>query len=436
MGKRMNAPRIDIVKRQRTDRETERSRELRELHEAAVERRRQEAAAARLHKAEGVSPEKMGECQPPNTEPRESVTSHRQFMTVTEAGRFTLSGSESQPCAAASLPMPDDDAGYTLRRARPGRERQLPSASPRPAALGLKSTVPTRLEITAEAFAMDRQLRRCTKMTVDGYQRDIAAFGKWLEEHGILEPTQISAQHARLFLFEIDCRQVSAWTLRHYIGSLRAFCNFLVGEGILTRSPMANIRMPRVPAELPTSFTVNEVRLLLDAAKVGKNPARDVAIILALLDTGCRCTEFLAVKVGDVDLKSGQVIVRQGKGQRDRVTFLGEKGRTATAKYLRERPRPARHEPLWITSKGECLTNWGLRQLLERLAHRAGLTDVHPHKFRRTFALWSLRAGMNIYCLQALMGHSTLTMLQRYLALVEADLEKQHREHGAVDSML
>ena len=105
-------------------------------------------------------------------------------------------------------------------------------------------------------------------------------------------------------------------------------------------------------------------------------------------------------------------------------------------KYLKGRPRRTAHEPLWITDEGAYLTTSALRQLLERLAHRAGLTDVHPHKFRRTFALWSLRAGMNIYCLQRIMGHSDLKILQRYLALVEADLEKQHREHGAVDSML
>lgn len=283
---------------------------------------------------------------------------------------------------------------------------------------------------------MDRQLRRCTDVTVDGYRRDIAAFVKWLEEHGILEPTQISAQHARLFLWEIDSRNVSAWTLRHSIGSLRAFCNFLVGEGILARSPMANIRKPRLPVELPEPLTVDEVRLLLDATKVSMNSTRDAAIVLALLDTGCRCTEFLTLKVGDVDPVSGQVIVRQGKGQRDHVTFLGEKARMAMTEYLSERPKPAPHEPVWITDYGDGLTNWGLRQLLERLAQRAGLTDVHPHKFRRTFALWSLRAGMNIYCLQRIMGHSDLKILQRYLALVEADLEKQHREHGAVDSML
>jgi len=64
------------------------------------------------------------------------------------------------------------------------------------------------------------------------------------------------------------------------------------------------------------------------------------------------------------------------------------------------------------------------------------LDTCSPHRFRRTCALWSLRAGMNIYALQQIMGHTDLTTLQRYLPLVEADLEQAHRSHGAVDNML
>lgn len=77
-----------------------------------------------------------------------------------------------------------------------------------------------------------------------------------------------------------------------------------------------------------------------------------------------------------------------------------------------------------------------LRCLLKRLAVKTGIPACHAHTFRRTFALWSLRAGMNIYALARLMGHVDLTMLKRYLALVEGDLAAAHHEHGAVDRYL
>ena len=82
------------------------------------------------------------------------------------------------------------------------------------------------------------------------------------------------------------------------------------------------------------------------------------------------------------------------------------------------------------------LTDSGLRLMLRRLGKRADVEHCHPHTFRRTFALWSLRAGMNIYALQRIMGHSDLTILRRYLALTEQDLQTAHRRFGAVDSML
>ena len=81
------------------------------------------------------------------------------------------------------------------------------------------------------------------------------------------------------------------------------------------------------------------------------------------------------------------------------------------------------------------MTDSGLRQLLERIGLRAGVAHCHPHTFRRTFALWSLRNGMSIFHLQRLMGHADVTMLRRYLDLLHAGLQTAHAEHGVVDHM-
>ena len=94
-------------------------------------------------------------------------------------------------------------------------------------------------------------------------------------------------------------------------------------------------------------------------------------------------------------------------------------------------------DPLWLAhTTGHGLTYWGLAQMLRKLGTRAGVEHCQAHTFRRTSALWSLRSGMSIYHLRAMLGHRDLTVLQRYLALVEEDLSEAHRKHGAVDSML
>lgn len=120
-----------------------------------------------------------------------------------------------------------------------------------------------------------------------------------------------------------------------------------------------------------------------------------------------------------------------------RITFLGAKARRELVRYLRLRPDARPSDPLWATETGSRLTYAGLRQVVRRRALRAGL-DHEPslHSFRRSFALFSLRAGCDIYSLQKLMGHADLTVLRRYLAQTEADLKAAHEKAGPVDNWL
>ncbi len=119
------------------------------------------------------------------------------------------------------------------------------------------------------------------------------------------------------------------------------------------------------------------------------------------------------------------------------MSSMGAKSRKALLKYLLTRPETEASEPLFPSTQtgGHMLRN-GLLLWCMRMGKRAGVENCHPHTYRRTFALWSLRAGMNIYASQQIMGHSDLSILRKYLALVEEDLHDAHRKHGAVDNML
>lgn len=199
---------------------------------------------------------------------------------------------------------------------------------------------------------------------------------------------------------------------------------------------MKRVKMPRLDSPIMPAFTEADVKALLDACLNG----RDKALVLFMLDTGLRASELLAVNLGDVDVGTGAVMVRLGKGKKARTVYLGGKTRQTLQRYLRRRQDALTMDassPLWVSlTNGGRLKVAGLRQVLRRMGERSGVDHCHPHTFRRTFALWSLRAGMDIYSLQRLMGHSDLTMLRRYLALVESDLQSAHRKHGPVDSTL
>jgi len=162
---------------------------------------------------------------------------------------------------------------------------------------------------------------------------------------------------------------------------------------------------------------------------------RDRALLLSLLDTGCRASEFVALNVGDVNLHTGAVLVGAGKGGKARTTFIGAKSRRELSRYLRQSKAQA-NDPLWLTVQGTRLTYWGLRQIIRRRAEKAGVPVPSLHSFRRAFALYALRNGADIYSLQRLMGHSDLTVLRRYLKQTEADLQEAHRRAGPVDNLL
>ncbi len=289
------------------------------------------------------------------------------------------------------------------------------------------------LALAYNAFLLDGEARRLAPKTLHYYKQQLQPFLAYAEGSGATSPETLTANHIRTYLVSLQRRGLNDNSQHAAARAIRALCYFMVNEDLLAASPMRKVKMPALDKRILPAFTTEDVRMLLDACLT----ARDTAIVLCLLDSGCRASEFLALNAGDIDLKTGAVTVRQGKGRKDRVAFLGAKARKALLKYLMARGSTKPSDPLWPAhDDGERLTSSGLQQVLKRLGRRAQVKHAHPHTFRRTCALWSLRAGMNIYALQQIMGHADLAILRRYLALVEQDLEDAHRKYGAVDNML
>jgi integrase/recombinase XerD len=166
---------------------------------------------------------------------------------------------------------------------------------------------------------------------------------------------------------------------------------------------------------------------------------RDRALILFLLDTGVRASELCDLTVADVDLATGTARVR-GKGHLNagagklRLVRLGKRTRHALWLYLADRAVLATADaPVFATRAGETWNRIHLRTHLHRLGLRADVARCYPHRFRHTFALNYLRNGGDIYTLQQQLGHSSLEMVRRYLALAQADAEAAHRRASPVD---
>jgi len=225
-------------------------------------------------------------------------------------------------------------------------------------------------------------------------------------------------------------------TVRDYHRCLATFFNWLVEEEVILLSPMRKVKAPSCKKTQKEPLARDQVKALLEACKVSPSPRRDEAIVLMLLDTGLRAAELCNLKIKDMDFKNRSAKV-VGKGNKIRMTYWGIGTARALARYLRHQDRHS-DDSVFTSDKGTltgcALTPSGLYQIMTRLGRIAGV-KCGCHDWRRTCAVSLLRNGANLISVQRLLGHETLEITRGYLALAEADIENQHREHSPVDCM-
>jgi integrase/recombinase XerD len=160
---------------------------------------------------------------------------------------------------------------------------------------------------------------------------------------------------------------------------------------------------------------------------------RDRAIILTLLDSGLRASELTALQRGDVDERTGRLHIRHGKGDKSRFIFLGDTARRALWKYMATH-KGKDGQPLFATRSNTAMDTDNLRHMLKCCAERAGLNNVHPHRFRHTFAITFLRNGGNVLELQAMLGHANLDTVRIYARLAQVDLREAQQRASPADN--
>jgi integrase/recombinase XerD len=152
-----------------------------------------------------------------------------------------------------------------------------------------------------------------------------------------------------------------------------------------------------------------------------------------------RASEFSSLRISDVDLVTGRVIIRTGKeggakGGQGRIVFVGNEIRRSLWKYLKDRPDAHDPEaPLFLNNQQQPYCRNSLRLFITKLGKRLGI-KAHPHKFRHTFAINYLRNGGDVFTLQDLLGHHSLEMVRHYARLAEVDIAAAHKRASPVDN--
>ena len=241
--------------------------------------------------------------------------------------------------------------------------------------------------------------------------------------------TGITTETIRAFMAAELARIAPASVAIHY-RNLRVFFGWLCAEepSLVPVSPMAGVGKPEVPRKRKPPFTEEDQRKLLAAVSGdGFEERRDAAIMRVLIDTGMRISGLATIRYVPSDPeKTGvhlgqRILVIRLKGGDEIAVPIGRKTCVAIDRYLRARARHPRAEAdwLWLGNSGPGrsggqLTAWGIRQMLTRRAEQAGVSGMHPHRFRRTFAHDWLASGGTEFDLMKITGWKTRDMIGVY----------------------
>lgn len=298
-----------------------------------------------------------------------------------------------------------------------------------------------------QGFDLAMHARSLSTNTIADYNRTLNLFLAYLPNNPLV--SIITKADVEGFLAYHRPRLTNK-SLRNYHIGLSAFWTWCVNEKLCRFHIPHGIQKARAEVRVIEPLSLQEVRLLLSAVRKSRPyqaagkvsgmlemslpfASRNTAIILLLLDTGLRASELCGAKIHSADLVACHITV-MGKGKKERrVPFSARTGK-AIWRYLSTRENAGPDDALFLSSGGSPLNRNELANTLARAAKRAGMMEANPHKFRHTFAINYLRNGGDVYTLQKILGHSTMEMCRRYLAIAQVDLEQAHRRASPVDN--
>lgn len=288
------------------------------------------------------------------------------------------------------------------------------------------------------AFLRDARSKDLSSHSVQFYQTQVQIFIDWYEENcGGKHMEDITPDTIRSYLIHLQDTGHNPGGVEAKYRALRVFLNWWASEDDTFKNPMAKVHKPKVPREPITPITEEQLKMLLSTCEGTFVGTRDRAMMLFLYDTGVRAMELLNLNQENIEPYEGKAVILQGKGGKSRYVFFGQKARRALRTYLKMYPGVYdKGKPVWVTEEGDRLAKKSLQGMLERRGRYVDLDPPpSPHDFRRAFALNMLRAGVDVFSIMRLMGHTTLEMLHRYIAQNTDDLEVAHANGSPVDKM-
>lgn len=309
---------------------------------------------------------------------------------------------------------------------------------------------------SVQDYLISCEIKGLSPGTVDKYRIHLTTFAAFLRERFQLEDiARVTKSHIFAYIKHLQDERVkfggklqrsdatkglSVVTINDQLRSLKAFFNYVAAETEGFRNPMQGVKKLKTPKKIVGTFDRDSIlRLLSQPNRKSFAGFRDYVMIWLTFDSGCRLSELVGIKIGNVDLANGRIKVL-GKGNKERFVPIGMVTKRLLIKYMQRRQAlqaSSGEDHLFVTQEGLPLKKRSFEAAMKRYGQKAGITHlrVSPHTLRHSFAKEFLLNGGDVFSLQAILGHTSLDMSRVYVNLANTEVQLQHRRHSPGDKL-
>ncbi len=291
----------------------------------------------------------------------------------------------------------------------------------------------------SERYLEHQRVRAYAAHTIKTTRGALLAFAAWAHEHGVdriadVDRALVERYQASLFYArKVNGAPLSLSAQRFRLQKVRGLFRWLAKSGALPFNPAGEVDLPRLERRLPRAvLSEKEVELVMALPETERPTGlRDRAMLEVLYSTGIRRAELCALNLSDIDGERGTLMVRQGKGRKDRVVPVGDRALMWVDRYLEEaRPRliePPGHDRLFVGRMGDPMTPTQLTRLVGRYIERADLGKTGScHLLRHSMATLMLEGGADVRLIQEILGHAELSTTEIYTRVSIKHLKRVH----------
>lgn len=272
--------------------------------------------------------------------------------------------------------------------------------------------------------------RSCSASTIYDYNKEITRLTSYFDKNNISLDTVITSNIREYIYTAKQIRNLSQVSVSKIIAITKSYFNWLENEEIIGKNPSRKIKSLKKVNRIPKVITKTEFEIMLKAldfmpGRIAKNKIRDKLIISTLYYSGLRRAELLALSWDDLNLEKNIIIIRKGKGNKDRIIPLHREVTALLDVYLTQR-LPLKNNALFTGAQGDRLCINSLVSVIKSVLAASGLENkgYSVHSFRHSFASNLVMSGADLVNVQRLLGHESLDTTKIYIHFNNSQLAK------------